>query len=61
MKGTAASIIVTMIGVILAIYAAESRVRLDWPETALVVGAALVTVGIIKLAEATKKGESNDL
>lgn len=60
MKNTLFGIILTMIGVILAIYAAESNVRLDWAETALVVGTSLATVGIIKFTE-VMKGENNDL
>lgn len=41
------SVILTILGVVLGIYAAEGGVRLDWPETALVVGIALVTAGVV--------------
>jgi hypothetical protein len=57
-KQTLCLIVTTTIGVILAIYAAESKVRLDWPETALIAGAVLVTVGIMQLKE--MKGEEHD-
>jgi len=50
----------TMTGVLLGIYAAESNVRLDWPETALVAGVVLVTVGVIKLLREVSKDEQSD-
>ena len=56
---TLLSAVITMIGVVLGIYAAEGGVRLDWPETALVAGVVLVTIGIIKFTQITK-GEEND-
>jgi hypothetical protein len=49
-----------MTGVLLGIYAAETNVRLDWPETALVAGVVLVTVGVIKLLREVSKDESVD-
>lgn len=56
MHDTLSAALVTMTGVLLGIKAVYGGIRLDWPETALVVGAVLVTVGIIKLA-GTMKGE----
>ena len=55
------AVLITMTGVLLGIYAAEGGVRLDWPETALVAGVVLITVGIIKfIAGGTKNEQGND-
>ena len=50
------SIIYTMLGVIAGIYAVYGGLRMDWPETALVIGAVLVAVGIMKLIKAGEGG-----
>ena len=41
----------TAAGLFLAILAVYHDVRLDWPETALVAGVALLTVGALKIRD----------
>lgn len=46
---TIVSIIYTALGVVAGIFAVYNGIRLDWAETALIVGAVLATVGTTKL------------
>ena len=59
MNDTLFATLITMTGVLLGIKAVYGGIRLDWPETVLVVGAVLVTVGITKMFHSTK-GENED-
>ena len=52
--------ILTMIGVLLGIKAVYGGIRLDWPETILVVGIVLVTVGTMKLFQSMKGGTQDE-
>ena len=61
MKDTLFSTVITMIGVILGIKAVYGGVRLDWPETILVTGIVLITVGTVKLFQTIKGGETDEL
>lgn len=54
------STVLSMIGVLLAIKAVYGGVRLDWPETILVAGIVLVTVGTVKLFNTMKGGQEDD-
>lgn len=56
MRDTLFATIMTMIGVLLGIKAVYGGIRLDWPETILVVGIVLVTVGTMKLFQSMKGG-----
>lgn len=60
MKDTLFATLLTMIGVVLGIKAVYGGIRLDWPETVLVVGIVLVTVGTVKLFQSIKGGQEND-
>ena len=60
MKDTLFATVITMIGVILGIKAVYGGIRLDWPETVLVVGIVLVTVGTVKFFQSIKGGQEND-
>ena len=61
MKDTLFATVITMIGVILGIKAVYGGVRLDWPETILVAGIVLITVGTVKLFQTIKGGETDEL
>lgn len=52
--------VLTMTGVLLAIKAVYGGIRLDWPETILVAGIVLVTVGTVKLFNTMKGGQEDD-
>ena len=56
MRDTLFATIMTMIGVLLGIKAVYGGIRLDWPETILVVGIVLVTMGTTKLFQSMKGG-----
>ena len=56
MRDTLFATLLTMIGVLLGIKAVYGGIRLDWPETILVVGIVLVTVGTMKLFQSMKGG-----
>ena len=60
MKDTLFATLLTMIGVVLGIKAVYGGIRLDWPETVLVVGIVLVTVGTVKFFQSIKGGQEND-
>ena len=60
MKDTLFAALVSMVGVLLAIKAVYGGIRLDWPETVLVVGIVLVTVGTVKFFQSIKGGQEND-
>ena len=60
MRDTLFATIMTMIGVLLGIKAVYGGIRLDWPETILVVGIVLVTVGTMKLFQNMKGGFDNE-
>ena len=60
MRDTLFATIITMIGVLLGIKAVYGGIRLDWPETILVVGIVLVTVGTMKLFQSMKGGFDNE-
>ena len=60
MHDTLFATVITMIGVLLGIKAVYGGIRLDWPETILVVGIVLVTVGTMKLFQGMKGGNEND-
>ena len=60
MRDTLFATVITMIGVLLGIKAVYGGIRLDWPETILVVGIVLVTVGTMKLFQGMKGGNEND-
>lgn len=49
MKSAAICGAATAAGVFFALVAVYHDVRLDWPETALVAGITLLTIGIMKL------------
>ena len=52
--------VLTMSGVLLAIKAVYGGIRLDWPETILVAGIVLVTVGTVKFFNTMKGGQEDD-
>ena len=52
--------VLTLTGVLLAIKAVYGGIRLDWPETILVAGIVLVTVGTVKLFNTMKGGQEDD-
>ena len=60
MKDTLFATVLTMMGVLLAIKAVYGGIRLDWPETILVTGIVLVTVGTVKLFNTMKGGQEDD-
>ena len=60
MRDTLFATIMTMIGVLLGIKAVYGGIRLDWPETVLVVGIVFITVGAVKLFQSIKGGQEND-
>ena len=60
MHGTLFATVITMIGVLLGIKAVYGGIRLDWPETILVVGIVLVTVGTMKLFQTMKGGTQDE-
>lgn len=60
-KNTLFSTLISMTGVLLAIKAVYGGIRLDWPETVLVVGIVLITVGAMKLFQTIKGGETDEL
>jgi type IV secretory pathway VirB2 component (pilin) len=61
MKDALFATLITMIGVLLGIKAVYGGIRLDWPETVLVVGIVLITVGAMKLFQTIKGGNDNEL
>lgn len=60
MKDTLFALLITMTGVLLGIKAVYGGIRLDWPETILVAGIVLITVGTVKLFQAMKGEEHAD-
>ena len=52
--------VLTLTGVLLAIKAVYGGIRLDWPETILVAGIVLVTVGTVKFFNTMKGGQEDD-
>lgn len=60
MRDTLFATVITMIGVLLGIKAVYGGIRLDWPETILVVGIVLVTVGTMKLFQSMKGGTQDE-
>ena len=60
MKDTLFATLLTMIGVVLGIKAVYGGIRLDWPETILVAGVVLATVGTVKFFQSIKGGQEND-
>lgn len=60
MHDTLFATVITMIGVLLGIKAVYGGIRLDWPETILVVGIVLVTVGTMKLFQTMKGGTQDE-
>ena len=60
MKDTLFATLLTMIGVVLGIKAVYGGVRLDWPETILVAGIVLITVGTVKLFQTIEGGQNDE-
>lgn len=60
MKDALFATLITMIGVLLGIKAVYGGIRMDWPETVLVVGIVLITVGAMKLFQTIKGGNDNE-
>ena len=60
MRDTLFATLLTLIGVVLGIKAVYGGIRLDWPETILVVGVVLVTVGTLKLFQTIEGGQNNE-
>ena len=52
--------VLTMTGVLLAIKAVYGGIRLDWPETILVAGIVLITVGTVRFFQTMKGGQEDD-
>ncbi len=51
MKNAAITGSITALGTFLAVIAVYHDARLDWPETALVAGITLLTVGVLKIKD----------
>lgn len=60
MKDTLFATVLTLTGVLLAIKAVYGGIRLDWPETILVAGIVLATVGTMKFFNTMKGGQEDD-
>ena len=60
MNDTMVSAVLTLTGVLLAIKAVYGGIRLDWPETILVTGIVLITVGTVRFFQTMKGGQEDD-
>ena len=60
MKDTLFSTLISMTGVLLAIKAVYGGIRLDLPETTLVAGIVLLTVGTTNFFNILKGGDEDD-